>query len=166
MSRESGRLGGKSRIDGGARLRRFLREFPNDVREPIRQALTEVSNAMLQSAKSRVSVDTGTLRDALTAKVDSQGLRAEVGIRGKRAQRKAFHGVFVEFGTRPHSLKKGSRSKKGRSAERLANQSGGMHPGMPARPFLHPAFEENKKDGLAKVRAAVQEAIRRAAEKS
>lgn len=133
----------RSRVDGGARLRRFLRELDKDVRDPIRQALTDVSQKMLASAQARVPVDTGTLRDELSAKVDSSGLRADVGLRGKRSRRKAFHGLFVEFGTAAH----------------------GKHPGTPARPFLHPAFEESKADGLKRVRAAVQESLRRAAAK-
>ncbi len=63
---------------------------------------------------------------------------------------------LVEKGTAPHALGKGSTlPREGRKGELTAgSQSGNMHPGSKAQPFLRPAIDEHK-DEVKSAMAAV-----------
>lgn len=132
----------RSGLQGVTRTRRLLRRLPDDLVAPIRKTLKQGSEDILQEAKVRVPKDKGVLGRALSAKVSRDGFSAQIGLRGKRAQRKAFHGAWVEFGTQ--------------GAPDL------NIPAQPARPFLFPAFEVHKKPLIRNLARAISRAIRRA----
>jgi HK97 gp10 family phage protein len=114
-----------------SKLRRKLRRLPEEATKGIKTAMTELAADIERSAKSRVPVDTGTLKANISAKVSRDGLSARIGVQGKRASRKAFYGPFVEFGT----VK------------------------TPAQPFMGPAFEENKTEGVKRIGAEIDRAF-------
>jgi HK97 gp10 family phage protein len=47
---------------------------------------------------------------------------------------------LVEFGTAPHSVRKGSRMRK-KKIDTEVGESGGMHPGAKATPYIRPALD-------------------------
>lgn len=116
------------------KTRRLLRRLPKEMQAEVRGEMQAGADAILGDAKANVPTRTGRLRANLSAKASRDGLSAKIGIRGKRAGRRAFYGMFVEFGT----VK------------------------MPARPFLQPAFEANRKRVSAGVRKALQSVLARA----
>ena len=61
---------------------------------------------------------------------------------------------LVEFGTRPHSLKKGDQLARGR---RPHVQTGpANHPGATAKPFMRPAFDTKKQEAIRVFAATVR----------
>lgn len=112
-------------------LRRKLRRMPDEATKGIKAAMIKLAADIEASAKSRVPVDTGTLRDNITAKVSRDGLSARIGVQGKKASKKAYYGPFIEFGT----VK------------------------TPAQPFMGPAFEENKQEGIRRVGEEIDRAF-------
>ncbi len=113
------------------KLRRKLRRMPDEATKGIKEALADLAKKIEASAKNRVPVDTGTLRDNITAKVSRDGLSARIGVQGKRASKKAYYVKFVEHGTKK----------------------------QPAQPFLGPAFEENKRDGVKQIGDEIDRAL-------
>lgn len=126
----------RSKLVGASKLRRTLRRLPEEARGGIRSALAAGAARILQSAQQLVPVATGLLRSLLRVRVSRDGLGAQIGLIGKRANRKAFYGRFVEFGTRE----------------------------QPAQPFLTPAFEAERQRLLQDARKEIGKALERASD--
>ena len=157
---------GRSRIKGASSLRRKLRKFPDAIEKDIKPSMQDIGEAVRADAIS--NADSTRIKQAMAdpgaVKVSRDGLGVRIGFRLVRQWKLAFFAWWVERGTQPHSLKKGSRlGGHGRSAERLARQSGGMHPGTDPDPFLGPAYDQNKQWAIRKVRDAVRRTVRRVA---
>jgi HK97 gp10 family phage protein len=75
----------------------------------------------------------------------------------------SFFWRFLEFGTAPHSTKKGGGTVAGKKA--AAAGSGHMHPGTPAQPHVFPTYRAMKPAIKKKIRAAVNRAVREAMRK-
>ncbi|NEJ73790.1 HK97 gp10 family phage protein [Rhizobium phaseoli] len=67
---------------------------------------------------------------------------------------------FLEFGTAPHSTVKGGGTVLGK--KNAAASGTGMHPGSAAQPYIFPTWRAYKKKASAKIRAAVNRAVREA----
>lgn len=71
---------------------------------------------------------------------------------------------LVEFGTRPHTVGKGDRHPANVRRNEKAKQTGPMHPGARAKPFIRPAWDENRQASLAtlahEVGAGIEQAFR------
>jgi len=67
---------------------------------------------------------------------------------------------FLEFGTAPHSTVKGGGTVLGK--KNAAANGKGMHPGTAAQPHIFPTWRAYKKKASAKIRAAVNKAVREA----
>lgn len=157
----------KSGIAGLSNLRRVLRRLPADVTSELRETIEFGANMILRDARARLAQRSKRTSRALVVKMGRDRLSAKVGIIGARAKKQAYMARWIEFGTKPHSLKKGSRSGgKGRSAQRLASQKGGWHPGVPPHPFLFPAYEANKQKLIRLIGASVDRTLRRGAGKA
>lgn len=121
---------------------------------------------ILASMKEFVPKDTGAGAAALTAYVAPSGLDAQIGLRGKKANRRYFYLRFLEYGTKGNI--KGQDN--GRRTGRDANKTDGTHwfgkapdiPAMPAHPWLRPAMDVNREVVLADIRAAVARTLDRA----
>ncbi|MGY0779831.1 HK97-gp10 family putative phage morphogenesis protein [Azospirillum argentinense] len=142
-------MGRRSRVIGGQRLRRRLRQLPSAIRKEICEVVEEGARAILEDAVQRAPAPgahpyaTGELKSKLRYRLTKDGLTARIGSWGKR--RRAAHAHLVEFGVAPHTI---------------AMPKGGVirHPGAPASPFLLPAFKLNRR----RVGKAIAEAINRA----
>jgi hypothetical protein len=62
----------------------------------------------------------------------------------KDAKWQFFKGWFAEMGTAPHSTESGRTWKNLWGAASRKGIRGGQHPGTEARPFMEPAWEQNK----------------------
>jgi HK97 gp10 family phage protein len=116
-------------------LRKKIKRLEPEARQGIKDAMTEVADEILAEAKSRVPVDTGTLKKKLTRQVSRDGMSAKVGVRTKAAKRKAYYGKFIELGT----------SK------------------MPAQPFLTPAFEVVRPKAKVKLKKEIDATLTKVA---
>ncbi|MCY1556766.1 hypothetical protein D9M68_935470 [compost metagenome] len=136
--------------------------------------------------RSLIPRDTGAGAEALSAFVSRDGLRAEVGLRGKRARQKFFYLRFLEFGTKGYSgvlyhradghtvnrdrSQLSGRNRLGRRDTKVKSDGEnffGKYPNIPARPahpFMQPAFDLNRERWLQLVRRAISRTLQSAAE--
>ena len=127
-----------------SQLTQKLRRLPDAVREAAVEEIQATGIRIRDNARARVPVDSGDLRASIVKRRRERGLDAIVGP-------KLFYGLFVEFGTKAGRWRLGKRT--GTSVE--VHQ----HPGTPARPFLHPAAEEERKDFPQKLARRINEAL-------
>lgn len=143
----------RSKVTGGAKLRKQLRLLPLHVTDEIKRVVRDGGDAILADALAfapapgRNKYATGTLRKKLQARVSKDGLSARVGSWGKR---RARHIHLVEFGTAPHTIT-------------MPDGSVRHHPGQAAQPFLLPAYHINRSRIREAFIAAVRKAIARGA---
>jgi HK97 gp10 family phage protein len=116
------------------RLAEALRQSGQDAEATTQRVLVEVANFILTEMEVRVPVDTGELRQSLRVQVVGDTVRI-----GPTAE----HGVYVEFGTRPHVIRPKNPdgvlafTVNGRKVfAKVVN-----HPGTKAQPFVRPAFQ-------------------------
>lgn len=120
------------------RVRRFMRRFPDEVRAPIRRVITNTTERILEDAWANVPKQSGNLAQSLSMKVSRDGLTAEVGQIKKRAQRKAFYGSFVEFGTNGYTKGTTRKVRSSKTTKVIRKTVKAQR----ARPFLYPAAEK------------------------
>jgi len=126
----------RGRVEGAAELRKKLRALPDQLQQPIKEAIltgaTELQTALRAAAPGR-----GNLRAKIAVRIRRKGLEALVGFgRGKRNL--AHIARFNEFGTAAHIIaaKKKKAVTAGDGVFRRV-----QHPGQPARPFIVPTFK-------------------------
>ena len=162
----------RSRVIGDIKLRKMLREIHKTADNLLKPAMQESASRILSDMRMLVPKDTGHGADELSAFVSKSGLDAQVGIRGKRTQERAFYLRFWEYGTKGYSGKsyrrKGkfvTRSKKKKYSYR-ADANFGRYPDIPARrarPWLRPSYDMNREVIQQLISAAIAETLRRAA---
>lgn len=142
----------KSTVSGGRSLRAALRKLPIDIKAGVAQAVAQAGAAIYADALAAAPgaehpYATGELKRKLRLQISRNGLQARVGSWGKR---RARHIHLVEFGAAPHDI---------------PMPDGGMihHPGAPAQPFLFPAYRRHRASSVKLIRAAVRDALARAA---
>lgn len=123
------------------KLSRLLRRAPDEIQEPVKEAVAEAAQELLLAAESEIPVDSGLARDKMTAKASRSGLSAEVGFLTRTARKLAFYAAFVHFGT------KGAPKKN--------------IPAMPATPFLFGPAERLRPKFIKQIDAAVDRALQR-----
>lgn len=156
----------RSRVSNADRLMRKLRRMPDEVTEAVKVEINAFATAVLRDAQALAAPSSRRVAANLKKAILRKGLRAEVGIRGKRGKRVAWFAHFIEFGTRPHSLRRSTRGSRriGKLVARLEAQiRGGWHPGTRARPFLFPAFRMARLVHGKRIRTSVDRALARVA---
>jgi len=161
-------VGRRSRLSGDFRLRKTLRNIHQNIDNELRPAMQKAADTVLATMQELVRKDTGEGAAALTAFVSKSGLDAQIGLRGKKANRRFFYLRFLEYGTKAYT--EGKRS--GGRSKRVTNKSDGSNffgkypdiPARPAHPWLRPAYDVNREFILADIRAAVNNTLRRASE--
>lgn len=125
--------------------RKLLRRLPEELTAPIKRAVLQGAEAVAQDAKALAprSAEAPHAAEQIKYKIGRDGFTADVGLIGKRANKKAFYLRFFEYGT------KGTEKGFGR---------GITLPPLPARPWLSVAFDAHS----AWIREASQEAVNRA----
>lgn len=152
----------RSSVKGDFKLRGVLRRIGNQMESDLRPAMQKAADLVLETQRQLIPVDTGAGRDALTAFVSKSGLDAQIGLRGKKANRKFFYLKFVERGT------KGSQGKAGKNPTNKSDGSNffGYAPDIPARPahpFIRPSYDLNK-DAIRQILAdAINDTLEKAA---
>lgn len=144
----------RSSIKGDFRLRGILRRIGNQMESGLRPSMQKAADLVLETQRELIPKDTGESRDALTAFVSKSGLDAQIGIRGKKANKRFFFLKFIERGT------KGSQGKAGKNP---TNKSDGENffgyapdiPARPAHPFIRPSYDLNREA----IRKILSEAI-------
>lgn len=182
----------RSRMSGDFKLRKTLRNIHTQLDNELKPAMQEAADKVLATMKQLVPRDSGQAAEALEAFVSKSGLDAEIGLRGKKDNRRFFYLKFLEYGTKGYSgavyrrndadaiggehTTNRDRSKlsgKNRLGRReTKNKSDGAHffgkypdiPARPAHPWLRPAYDVNKEFVLASIRHAVSNTLKRASE--
>ncbi|AIN57799.1 hypothetical protein WR25_09716 [Diploscapter pachys] len=158
----------RSSIRGDIRLRRTLRNIHKTMDNELKPAMEIAANRILESQRQLIPKDTGAAAAALKVYVSPSGLDAQIGIRGKRDNRRFFYLRFIEYGTKGYSGDK----RAGNRNRRVTNKSDGQnffgkHPDIPARPahpWLRPAMEVNREYVMADIEAAVRRTLRKASQ--
>lgn len=141
-----------SKVTGGKSLQAALRKLPIDIKAGVAQAVAQAGTAIFADAKAAAPgpehpYATGELKRKLRLQISRNGLRARVGSWGKR---RARHIHLVEFGT---AASEGT-DKDGKHFK---------HAATPAMPFLFPAYRRHRDSSVKLIRAAVRDALARAA---
>ncbi|WP_346829435.1 HK97-gp10 family putative phage morphogenesis protein [Pseudomonas abietaniphila] len=158
----------RSRLSGDFKLRRTLRNIHQNIDNELRPAMQKAADKVLGTMQQLIPKDTGEGAAALTAFVSKSGLDAQIGLRGRKANKRYFYLRFIEYGTKAYT--EGKRS--GGRNKRATNKSDGSNffgkypdiPARPAHPWLRPAYDVNREIILADIRAAVSNTLRRASE--
>lgn len=98
-----------------------MKDVAPQVTRRVKQEITQGADDILEEMVSLVPKRTGSLANALTAKVSRDGLTARVGLLSRAAFRDHFYWLYVENGT------------KGAAELNI--------PPQPAQPFMRPAFD-------------------------
>lgn len=125
-----------------------------DLQAALKAGLRAGAELVAADAASRAPRRVGKLAESLVIQetADQQELQVFVG-----PSADAFYAKFVEFGTAPHAVGKGSDLT--RASGRPGKQTGGLHPGARAKPFLFPALEAQHDAVIEQVTGSVQSAI-------
>ena len=166
------------KLTGDRMVQHLLAQIPEELaRRTLRRAVTAAAKPVLADMKARAPVGTGLLRESLGTAIRSYRRgRTAVAVLGPRIQftgrvRKKLKGDaakakpsnyahLVELGVRPHAVGRGSRIlRAGRSPGTKLKQTGGQHPGSPARPFIRPAVDAMGLQALEAMKMELADAI-------
>jgi HK97 gp10 family phage protein len=136
------------RSRGDFKLRGLLRRIGNQIESDLRPAMVQAANLVLATQQELIPVDDGDARNTLKAFVSKSGLDAQIGIRGKRDNRKVFYVVFLERGTKQYQ----------RGITVVAPR--------PAHPWLRPSIDLNRDDIARLIKAAIASTLSRAAQEA
>lgn len=158
----------RSSIRGDIRLRRTLRNIHKTMDNELKPAMEQAAARILATQQQLIPKDTGDAAAALKMYVSPSGLDAQVGIRGKRDNRRFFYLRFIEYGTKGYvgGKRAGSRNQSDTNKSDGENFFG-KHPDIPARPahpWLRPSMDVNREYVLADIEAAVMRTLRKASQ--
>jgi HK97 gp10 family phage protein len=136
----------RSSVQGDFKLRGLLRRIGNQMESDLRPAMVEAANLVLATQQDLIPRDTGDAEGALKAFVSKSGLDAQIGIRGKKDNRKFFYGKFLEFGTKQYT--RGDSTVAAR----------------PAHPWLRPSYDMNRDEIQSIISRAIASTLKKAAE--
>ncbi|QNL89286.1 HK97-gp10 family putative phage morphogenesis protein [Pseudomonas putida] len=183
----------RSSLRGDIRLRRTLRNIHKTMDNELKPAMEKAAARVLATQKQLIPKDTGAAASALKAYVSPSGLDAQIGIRGKRDNRRFFYLRFVEYGTKGYSgsmyqradrnavggVHTNNRDKSQLRGRRNSirqrdtkNKSDGQNffgkypdiPARPAHPWLRPSMDVNREYVMADLEAAVRLTLRKASQ--
>ena len=137
----------RTRVTGAAQLERRMRKLSAAAQHRVlREAVEAGSEPIVRSAKGRApSADIAEGVRLINVLRKARAVVAEIGLPGGR--RKWFHGLFIELGTGP----------------RVQKATGRRTGSMPARPFLRPAFNAERKNAQNAFWRVLKMSIERAA---
>ena len=121
----------RSGILGVSKLRRVLRRIPAEYTEAVKLVVWQYGQQVLADARHMAPKRTGTLARELRVVYSRDGLTARIGIIGKRSLKRAWYGIYVEFGN----------SK------------------MQPRPFLRTAWRQNVNPFIRDINKAIDKSL-------
>lgn len=120
----------------------------------VKEAVGEAALNVQREARRRCPVDTGRLRSSIRPTFHDNGLAAEVGT-------DVAYAADVEYGTAPHEIRpKRKKALFWKGADHPVRRV--KHPGTRARPFLFPAWEQERPQFLARIKKALGDATKEA----
>lgn len=135
------------RINGLAELQGFLNQLSTKLeRNVMRGALRKGAAVMRDEARQNISGHKKSGKLAKGIQSSSNAKRDTVYAYVKTKGQHGYIGRFLEYGVRPHSLKKGAKKKSGKY-----QGEGRTHPGISPKPFMRPAFDSKKEDAVIAV---------------
>lgn len=155
-------------LKGLPSLKRKLIRLKEDTMPTVRPAMEQAAEMIAATMRTLVPVEDGDLRkaigwtwgDAPKGSISFSHTVAGNKITIFAGNDDAFYARFVEFGTAPHAIMSGGKT-------RFAKKGGSrvvQHPGGRARPFFYPAYRMHKKQVKTmiaqQIRIAVQKAVR------
>lgn len=102
-----------ARWKGRARLRRILRQLPNDARAEIADVFDSRAPGILGYARARTPRRSGRGRQLLDVKVSRRTLRFSLGLLNKARQRAGFYLNILDRGRRPRMVMARRRTPSG-----------------------------------------------------
>lgn len=136
----------RSSLQGNFKLRGLLRRIGNQMESDLRPAMVEAANLVLATQQNLIPRDTGDAEGALEAFVSKSGLDAQIGIRGKKDNRRFFYGRFLEYGTKQYTRGDGTVAAR------------------PAHPWLRPSYDMNREQIIDLITKAIASTLKKAAE--
>ena len=133
-------------MQGEFKLRGLLRRIGNQIDTELRPAMVQAANLVHETQTFLIPRDTGDSGEALTAFVSKSGLDAEIGLRGKKNNRRYFYTRFSEYGTKGYTL--------GET----------QIPARPAHPWLRPSYDLNREQIILLISRAIASTLKKAAE--
>lgn len=156
----------RSSLKGDFQLRKTLRGIHQHLPNELRSAMQEAADMVLEAQRELMPKDTGAAAAALEAYVSSNGLDAQIGLRGKKDNREFFYVKFLERGTKGYSGRKRAGGRNRRSTMKTdGSHFFGMYPDIPARaahPWLRPSYDMNRDEIITIIRGAVRQTLERA----
>jgi HK97 gp10 family phage protein len=149
------------KIQGLSELQAALRTLPDKLqRKAVRSALAKAAKPIVAAARQLAPVKSGRMRRAIYSYRDraspktyeSRLISVKRGKRYQKSDRDAYYWKFVEFGRAAIESKK-----------TLGNEQSGFFgrrvKAVPPRPFMRPAFAQNKYKALQIVKDELAQAI-------
>lgn len=136
----------RSSVQGDFKLRGVLRRIGNQMESDLRPAMVQAANLVLATQQNLIPRDTGDVEQALEAFVSKSGLDAQIGVRGKKDNRRFFYGRFLEYGTKAYT------------------RGDGVVAARPAHPWLRPSYDQNRDQIVDLITKAIASTLRKAAE--
>jgi len=164
---------------GVDKLRRLLKKIDPEVVAGVREKVEEGAQAIEADMMMGAPVDTGELRYSISYKLSSDKLAAYIGPGADRANI-IKHGLKTTKTTKKGTASLLKTTKSGNlTSATIADQDArmqlykanwveygtkphGSHPGQPARPFINPAFDQNRDWLLRDMRVELDKALTRA----
>ncbi len=180
-------------MSGDFKLRSVLRKIHKTLDNEIKPEMQAAAEEVLSTMRELMPQDTGAAAAALKVYVSKSGLDAQVGLRGKRDNKRFFYMRFIEYGTKGYSgamyrradsnavggqhTNNRDKSKMGGrrnalNARETKNKSDGTNffgkypdiPARPAHPWLRPALDVNKEFVRANLARAISKTLLRASQ--
>ncbi len=164
-------------LKGGPALSAFLEQLPAKlVKKVARGGMRKGAAVFRDSAKEKVRRKSGKTAKAIKTSdnVKDGVITAKVTLKGEHS----FLGLMIENGVAPHFISvgtdAGATAKERRAATKLTNQRikrGSLvingkfvgdevhHPGVPAHPFMRPAFDENAEEAINAVGSYIRDRL-------
>ena len=111
--------------------------------------------------KAIKSESRGVFKDGSGKPVEHRAVVIIDKVKRKRNMASRYYAHFVEYGTRPHAVGKGSILEVFARSKAKKKQTGGTHPGTAPQPFMRPAFETKKLEAVR----VIAETVRRETDK-
>lgn len=156
-------------VHGLKELDKALKQIgPRAAKNALRASIRAAGRVVVKDARRRLPPQYDTLKRSLFVKVNRQrdpfSITAQVGpTTGRSAKYDGWYAHLVEFGVDPHEITVKNRKVLVDYSTVYGKKV--QHPGVPAKPFLTPAFEQNKQEIVEAQRKKLWEAIRKQAAK-
>lgn len=131
-----------NRVDGLAETYAMLDAIPAAARHELADMTGKISRDVMAAQKRDVAKDKGKLEAGLSVALETEKLRARIGLIGiKRGRSGLFYGVIVEKGRDPGVVQRRLPRTKGRMGRKAAQAVGATRKmrvtALAERPFVH-----------------------------